>query len=66
MDTPDLKIVGKGDPFVLNVSSSLKASAIKVPLLGSDQHKFPESPVCQADVHLAVTSSQLDFKRDAG
>ena len=66
LTSPDLKISGKGDPFVLNASATVAAHNITLPATPYDHSRFPISPACRLDLNLAVTIRGLDFAGTKG
>ena len=57
----EVRISGKGDPFVLNGTASIDLTDIIIPSLPPNRSAFPHSPICHADLRMLVTSDQLDF-----
>lgn len=61
LQSPDLRLWGVSEPFVLNVSATAQFSELDTPTIVYDRARFPEKPACRLDFHLAVTSTNLDF-----
>jgi len=66
LTSPDLKIRGRGDPFVLNATATLAAHDITLPATPYDHSRFPQSPACRLNLNLAVTVKGLDFAGTGG
>lgn len=64
--SPNLRLWGHGVPLSLNVSATAEFSRISLPETPYDHSKYPRSPDCRFDFHLAVTSIQLDFNGTRG
>jgi hypothetical protein len=66
LTTPNLRVRGKGDPFVLNVDGTTALRDFILPATPLDHSRFPVSPTCLLSLNLAVTERGLDTAGTAG
>ena len=61
IESPDLRVFGKSEPFAVNVTATGQFTKIELPTVIYDRTRFPNQPACRLDFHLVVTDPGLDF-----
>ncbi len=66
MNSEDLSIQGRGDPFRMTVTADTSLRDINLPNIIYDHSKFPQPPQCKLNLNLAIDSKEIKFDGTQG